>query len=105
MSTHPAGFRQDDKYNNGEILDPKTGRIYGTKMTLQDGRKKLNVRGCIGFPLLGRSRFGFAKIRRILCDGLCLEATRADERQDVKRQSAENSRLDSFIDPVEKPPF
>jgi Uncharacterized protein conserved in bacteria (DUF2147) len=61
MSTHPAGFRQDNEYNDGEILDPKTGRIYGAKMTLQDGGKKLNVRGCIGFHLLGRSRFGFAK--------------------------------------------
>jgi uncharacterized protein (DUF2147 family) len=55
MSTHLAGFRQDDKYNDGEILDPKTGRIYGTKMTLQDGRKKLNVRGCISFPLLAQA--------------------------------------------------
>jgi hypothetical protein len=53
-------------------------------MTLQDGGKKRNVRGCIGFHLLGRSRFGFAKVTRILCDGLCLEAARADERQDVK---------------------
>ena len=84
MSTHLTGFRQDDKYNDGEILDPKTGRIYGTKMTLQDGRKKLNVRGCIGFPLLTEADLVSPRVRRILCDGLCLEATRADERQDVK---------------------
>jgi Uncharacterized protein conserved in bacteria (DUF2147) len=58
-------------------------RIYGAKMTLQDGGKKLNVRGCIGFHLLGRSRFGFAKNEENLMRWPVFRTTRADERQDV----------------------
>ncbi len=48
--------RQGDEYNGGEILDPRTGRIYRAKLTLEDGGKRLNVRGFIGFSLLGRSQ-------------------------------------------------
>ena len=85
MSTHPAGFKQDDEFNDGEILDPKTGRIYGAKMTLQDGGKKLNVRGCIGFPLLAEADLVSPRVRRILCDGLCLER---QERMNVRTLKA-----------------
>lgn len=51
--------RQGNEYNGGEILDPKTGRIYRAKITLEDGGKKLNVRGFVGFSLLGRSQVWF----------------------------------------------
>ena len=48
--------KQGEGYQGGEILDPKTGRIYRAKLTLDDGGKKLNVRGFIGFSLLGRTQ-------------------------------------------------
>ncbi|MDH3505458.1 MAG: DUF2147 domain-containing protein [Nitrospirota bacterium] len=51
--------KQGDEYNGGDILDPKTGRLYRAKMTLEDGGTKLNVRGFIGFSLLGRTQVWF----------------------------------------------
>jgi uncharacterized protein (DUF2147 family) len=48
--------KQGDEFQGGEILDPKTGKIYRAKLKLEDGGKKLNVRGFIGFSLLGRSQ-------------------------------------------------
>jgi len=42
-------------YKGGEILDPKNGKIYKAKLKLlEDG--DLQVRGFIGFSLLGRSQ-------------------------------------------------
>ncbi len=46
----------DDEYTGGELLDPHTGNTYSAKMTLLDGGRKLDVRGFIGFALLGRSQ-------------------------------------------------
>ena len=40
----------------GRILDPSDGKIYKAKMNLIEGGKKLNVRGFIGFSLLGRTQ-------------------------------------------------
>ncbi len=51
--------KQGDEYEGGEILDPKTGRIYRAKMWLADEGRKLNVRGFVGFSLLGRSQVWF----------------------------------------------
>jgi len=48
--------KQGDEYQNGEILDPESGKIYRAKMKLTDGGKKLEVRGFIGISLLGRSQ-------------------------------------------------
>ena len=48
--------KQGGEYQGGEILDPENGRIYQAKMKLIDGDKKLEVRGFIGFSLLGRSQ-------------------------------------------------
>jgi uncharacterized protein (DUF2147 family) len=45
-----------DEYNGGQILDPDNGKVYKSKMSLADGGKKLNVRGYIGVPLLGRTQ-------------------------------------------------
>jgi uncharacterized protein (DUF2147 family) len=51
------GFtRQGEEYQDGEILDPESGKIYQAKMKLIDGGKKLEVRGFIGFSLFGRSQ-------------------------------------------------
>ena len=43
-------------YTGGRILDPDNGKIYKGRMTLIDGGKKLEVRGYIGVPMLGRSQ-------------------------------------------------
>jgi uncharacterized protein (DUF2147 family) len=52
------GFKKksDIKWVDGEILDPKKGKVYSCKLTLIDGGKKLEVRGFIGFSLLGRTQ-------------------------------------------------
>jgi uncharacterized protein (DUF2147 family) len=51
------GLKKDgDEWGGGEILDPKNGKTYRCKMTLADGGKSLNVRGFIGFSLLGRTQ-------------------------------------------------
>ncbi len=36
--------------------DPDNGRVYKTKLRLDDGGRKLRVRGFIGFSLLGRTQ-------------------------------------------------
>jgi uncharacterized protein (DUF2147 family) len=48
--------KQGEEYRGGEILDPRSGRIYRARMKLEDGGKRLNVRGFIGVSLLGRSQ-------------------------------------------------
>lgn len=51
------GLKKDGhEYNGGEILDPDNGKVYKSKLKLADGGKKLEVRGYIGVPLLGRSQ-------------------------------------------------
>jgi uncharacterized protein (DUF2147 family) len=51
------GLKKDgDEYNGGEILDPNNGKVYRSKLKVADGGKKLEVRGYIGVPMLGRSQ-------------------------------------------------
>ncbi len=51
------GLRQQaDEYGGGEILDPENGKVYRARIKLEDGGKKLDVRGFIGFSLFGRSQ-------------------------------------------------
>jgi uncharacterized protein (DUF2147 family) len=45
-----------DEYAGGEIFDPEVGKSYKCKLKLLDGGKKMNVRGYIGVPMLGRSQ-------------------------------------------------
>ena len=40
----------------GDVLDPNNGKVYSAKLTLVDGGKKLDVRGYIGMPMLGRTQ-------------------------------------------------
>jgi uncharacterized protein (DUF2147 family) len=47
--------RKGDVYEGGKITDPKNGKSYHCKITLQ-GKDKLVVRGYIGIPLIGRSQ-------------------------------------------------
>lgn len=48
----------DDKavFEGGDILDPNNGKVYTAKMKLVDNGAKLDVRGYIGVPLLGRTQ-------------------------------------------------
>jgi uncharacterized protein (DUF2147 family) len=48
--------KQGDEYQGGQILAPKNGKIYRSRIKLQDGGTKLDVRGFIGFSLFGRSQ-------------------------------------------------
>jgi len=51
------GLNKDgDEYNGGKIIDPANGKTYSSKLTVVDNNKKLNVRGYIGTPFLGRSQ-------------------------------------------------
>ncbi|HUN90880.1 MAG TPA: DUF2147 domain-containing protein, partial [Burkholderiaceae bacterium] len=48
--------RAGDRYEGGDILDPENGKVYRCLMRLVDGGKRLEVRGFIGFSLLGRTQ-------------------------------------------------
>jgi len=45
-----------DVFEGGDILDPNNGKVYSAKLKLVEGGKKLDVRGFIGTPLLGRTQ-------------------------------------------------
>jgi uncharacterized protein (DUF2147 family) len=50
------GLTKDDaEYNGGKILDPETGNLYKCILKLS-GKDKLEVRGYMGFALIGRSQ-------------------------------------------------
>ena len=48
----------DDKatFEGGEILDPNNGKIYKVRFKLAPDNAKLDVRGYIGTPMLGRTQ-------------------------------------------------
>lgn len=48
--------RDGDRWSGGRILDPDNGRVYRCSVSVEDGGKKLRVRGFIGFSLLGRTQ-------------------------------------------------
>ncbi len=45
----------DDEYEGGTIVDPKTGKVYKC-LIKPNGSDKLDVRGYIGFSLIGRTQ-------------------------------------------------
>ena len=47
---------EDNQWDGGHILDPEDGKTYKVRLTPADGGKKLDVRGYIGAPLLGRTQ-------------------------------------------------
>jgi uncharacterized protein (DUF2147 family) len=49
----PSG---DRSWASGKILDPKTGKVYKCKISLDKTGKKLSVRGYIGISLFGRTQ-------------------------------------------------
>ncbi len=48
--------KQGNKYDDGKIIDPESGKIYSANMKLLENGNKLEVRGYIGFSLIGRSQ-------------------------------------------------
>ena len=48
----------DDKavFDGGDILDPNNGKVYRVRLKPIDNGAKLEVRGYIGTPLLGRTQ-------------------------------------------------
>ena len=51
------GVKQDgDAWGGGHILDPNNGKTYKVKLSLKDDGSKLDVRGYIGMPMLGRTQ-------------------------------------------------
>ena len=43
-------------WDGGEIVDPDNGKTYKVRLKPIDGGKKLEVRGYIGMPMLGRTQ-------------------------------------------------
>lgn len=53
------GLQKDDQeYNSGTILDPKSGKLYKCYITLES-KDILKVRGYIGFSLFGRTQYWY----------------------------------------------
>lgn len=51
------GFRQDgDRYKEGRVLDPESGKVYRANLRLTDNGQSLQVRGFVGFSMLGRTQ-------------------------------------------------
>lgn len=52
-----TGLKKDgDGYSGGRIIDPASGKTYKSKLSVAEDGKKLNVRGYIGLPVLGRTQ-------------------------------------------------
>jgi uncharacterized protein (DUF2147 family) len=52
-----SGLKKDgDGYSGGQIIDPANGKTYKSKLTVAEDGKKLNMRGYIGMPMLGRTQ-------------------------------------------------
>ena len=45
-----------DVWEEGKILDPSNGKNYSLRLTPIEGGKKMEVRGYIGSPILGRTQ-------------------------------------------------
>ena len=46
----------DNLWDGGTILDAREGKIYKVRLQTSDGGKKLEVRGYVGMPMLGRTQ-------------------------------------------------
>jgi len=45
-----------DVWEGGEILDPNNGKVYRAKAKLVDAGRKLDLRGYVGVPMMGRTQ-------------------------------------------------
>jgi uncharacterized protein (DUF2147 family) len=48
--------KKGDSWEGGKILDPASGKVYSVKVRPVNGGSRLDVRGFVGFSLLGRSQ-------------------------------------------------
>ena len=48
--------RSGDEWKGGQILDPASGKVYSATLRPVAGGKQLQVRGFVGFSLLGRTQ-------------------------------------------------
>ncbi len=48
--------KDDDEWSGGTVLDPANGKTYSCTIAVEDGGKKLKVRGYMGISLLGRTQ-------------------------------------------------
>ncbi|MFM1988797.1 MAG: hypothetical protein RJA99_1754 [Pseudomonadota bacterium] len=52
-----VGLKKDgEEWTGGEILDPNNGKVYKAKARLVDAGRKLDLRGYIGVPMMGRTQ-------------------------------------------------
>ena len=51
-----ASADDKDVFEGGDILDPNNGKVYRVKLKLIDNGSRLDVRGYIGTPMLGRTQ-------------------------------------------------
>lgn len=47
---------EEGLWDGGDILDPNNGKVYRVRLKPADGGRKLEVRGYVGAPLLGRTQ-------------------------------------------------
>ncbi len=45
------------EYSEGQILNPKNGKVYDATLTVIDGGKRLKVRGYMGISVLGKTQY------------------------------------------------
>lgn len=50
--------KEGDEWVDGTIVDPKSGKEYSCKFSLE-GKDKLKLRGFIGFSLIGRTQYWY----------------------------------------------
>ena len=50
-----------DEYSGGTIMDPNNGKVYKCYIKVEDGGKKLKVRGFIGISIAGRTQYWYKK--------------------------------------------
>jgi len=48
--------KNGDEFTGGQVLDPESGKTYRCKLRVIDNGAKLELRGFIGFSLLGRTQ-------------------------------------------------
>lgn len=50
---------EQNEWTDGRVLDPENGKTYKAYIELQDGGKKLKLRGFLGLRAFGRSQYWF----------------------------------------------